>query len=205
MGGRNKALLRLGNRYFLDCIVQALNGCIGNLLLATREPEVYEKWDIETVIDSFEVRSPLAGLHAGLVHMQTEYAFCTSCDSPLLNAEVVRILIDSIRPGVDVVVPASGTYYQPLCAVYSKRCVPFIEDLLTSGDLKMDHLFERVSVRKIPYSKIRAVDPNLYSFFNVNTLADLETAVRFQTRIQEKETSPLNLPSRHSEKRSHAD
>lgn len=203
MGGRNKALLRLGDRYFLDYIVRALNGCIDNLLLATREPEVYEQWGIETVKDIFAVRSPLAGIHAGLVHMQAEYAFCTSCDAPLLQSEVVRVLVESIHPGFDVIVPALGTYYQPLCAVYSKRCIPFIEELLTGGDMKTDHLFDRVSVRKVPYRKIRAVDPNLHSFFNVNTPEDLEAAARFQIRLQAEGTPQEIPPSKNGEKRSH--
>ena len=182
MGGRNKAFLRLGKRYFLDCIVRTLGCCVDELLLATREPNIYQRWGLETVRDIFDVQSPLSGLHAGLVHMEAEYAFCSSCDSPLLRVEVVQILIDSIRTGYDVVVPASGTYYQPLCAVYSKRCIPVIEEQLASGDRKIDHLFKRVVVKKIPYRIFRKVDPNLHSFFNVNTPADLDTVVRIGTR-----------------------
>ena len=179
MGGRNKAFLRLGDRYFLDCIIHALSGCLDKLLIATREPDVYDRWGVETVRDIFDVRSPLAGIHAGLAHMRADYALCTSCDAPLLQKGVVRLLVDSIHPQVDVIVPADGTYYQPLCAIYSKRCIPHIEEQLTRGDLKTDRFFERVSVRKISYRKIRAVDPNLHSFFNVNTTEDLDAVVRF--------------------------
>ena len=196
MGGRNKAFLRLGDRLFLDCILHALSGCIDKLLLATREPEVYAQWGLETVRDLFDIRSPLAGIHAGLVHMQADYAFCTSCDSPLLHSEVVRILVDSIRCEDDVIVPASGTYFQPLCAVYSKRCIPLIEEQLERGDRKTDHLFERVTVRRIPYRLIRTVDPYLRSFFNVNTPADLEAAVRFQAATAAEQTPHPFAPPR---------
>ena len=178
MGGRNKAFLRLENRSYLERTIDALSDCTDKLLLVTREPDVYKKCNLEVVKDIFDVRSPLAGIHAGLVHMRAEYAFCTSCDSPLLQKEVVKILIDSIHPGVDVIVPASGTYYQPLCAVYSKRCVPFIEELLIRGEFKTDRLFEHVAVKKIPYECIQEVDPGLTSFFNVNFPEDLDTATQ---------------------------
>ncbi len=178
MGGRNKAFLRLGNRSFLERIVDTLSCCTDTQILSTREPEVYKKWDLEIVSDRFEFRSPLAGIHAGLVHMRAEYAFCTGCDAPLLKREVVQLLVDAIEPGVDVVVPFSGTYYQPLCAIYSKRCVPIIEEQLIKGDLKTDRLFDRVVLHTIPYETLQTVDPDLMSFFNVNTLQDLDTATQ---------------------------
>ncbi|UCD89404.1 MAG: molybdenum cofactor guanylyltransferase [Desulfobacterales bacterium] len=178
MGGRNKAFLRLGGRYFLDRIIDTLSNACCELLLATREPALYSERDLIVVEDILQVRSPLTGIHAGLVNMQADYAFCTSCDTPLLKNEIVQILIDEIEPGYDVIIPASGTYYQPTCAVYARRCIPFIEEQLNLGDLKTDHLYEKIELKKIPYAKFEAVDPELSSFFNVNTPEDIYLANR---------------------------
>ncbi|MCF8078095.1 MAG: hypothetical protein K9K88_02325 [Desulfobacterales bacterium] len=79
---------------------------------------------------------------------------------------------------MDIVVPFSGTYYQPLCAVYSKRCIPLIEAQLERGDRKVDRLFERVAVKPVSYRRLRSVDPALRSFFNVNTPEELLLAER---------------------------
>jgi molybdopterin-guanine dinucleotide biosynthesis protein A len=151
MDGRNKAFLRLGDRYFLDWVIETLANVCCELLLATREPALYSERDLKVIEDILQVRSPLTGLHAGLVNMQADYAFCASCDTPLLKSDIVQILIDEIEPGYDVIVPASGTYYQPMCAVYSRRCIPTIEKQLNLGDLKTDHLYTKIKLKEIPY------------------------------------------------------
>ena len=176
MGGRNKAFLHLGGMSFLDRICDAIPGSFVECLLVTRQPALYRNRGLSVVEDIFPVRSALTGIHAGLVNTKAKYAFCTSCDTPLLKKETISVLTDAIEPGFDVIVPASGSYFQPLCAVYSKRCVPFIEDQLRRGDLKTDHLFDRIKLKKIPYENFEASDPYLNSFFNVNTMADLHRA-----------------------------
>lgn len=185
MGGRNKAFLRLEDRYFLDWIINTLSNACCELILATREPYLYSEWDLKIVEDIFKVRSPLTGLHAGLVNMLADYAFCTSCDTPLLKKEIVQVLIDEIEPGYDVIVPVSDTYYQPMCAVYSKKCIPFIEKQLNLGDLKADHLYEKIKLKEIPYERFEAIDPDLKSFFNVNTPEDIYSAGRLLKRTEQ--------------------
>ena len=86
------------------------------------------------------------------------------------------MLIEEIEPAADIIVPYSGIYYQPLCAVYSKRCIPFIEAQLRDGDLKVDNLFTGVRIKTVPYETFQAVDKDLLSFFNVNSPEDFEYA-----------------------------
>jgi molybdopterin-guanine dinucleotide biosynthesis protein A len=176
MGGRNKAFLKLGGRTFLDRILAAVAPCGPERLLVTREPEHYAGLGLTVVTDVFALRSPLTGIHAGLQRIRAEAAFCTSCDTPLLRAEVVARLVGAMTAGVDVVVPAEGTFFQPLCAVYHRRCLPAIEALLRRGEPKADRLFPSVRVKAVPYAHLREVDRDLVSFLNVNTPADLEAA-----------------------------
>ena len=178
MGGKNKAFLRLGGRYFIDWIIDSLSNVCVELLLATREPTLYNEMGLKVVEDILQARSPLTGLHAGLVNTRANYAFCTSCDTPLLKSEIVQLLIDEIELGYDVIVPNSGTFFQPMCAVYSRRCIPFIEKQINIGDLKVDHLYEKIRLKKIPYERFKAIDPDLRSFFNVNTPEDIHLAFR---------------------------
>lgn len=175
MGGRNKALLEIGGRSFLERIVTALEDCFDQILLVTRQPQFYRSYPVRIYEDILRIRTPLAGIHAGLVHMNTDYGFCTSCDTPLLKSELVRILIHEIDATYDIIVPSFGTYYQPLCAVYAKHCIPIIEERLKRGDVKADGIYEQLRVKKIPYEHLQRADPQLISFFNVNTPADLQT------------------------------
>ena len=71
---------------------------------------------------------------------------------------------------------SSGSYFQPLCAVYVKGCAPVIKDQLLRGDLKIANLYARMTVKRIPYEHFRVCDHRLVSFFNINTEDDLRCA-----------------------------
>ena len=178
MGGRNKALIKFGARRFIDHILGTLNACFSQCLIVTREPSLYNEQHARIVTDRFEIRSPLTGIHAGLVGMNSEYGFVTSCDTPLLRKDVINILVHAIEPGIDAITPVSGDYFQPMCAVYSARCADIIEQMLRRNQVKVDLLYQRVRLKTIPYSRFESVDPRLVSFYNINTPGDLEKARR---------------------------
>ena len=85
----------------------------------------------------------------------------------------------SIESQADIIVPYSGQYYQPLCAVYSKRCIDTIESQLKLHDYKVDNLFANMNVKTISYDRFKQVDNRLLSFFNVNSPEDFQYAERF--------------------------
>jgi molybdopterin-guanine dinucleotide biosynthesis protein A len=189
MGGHNKAFLTLGGERFMDLILDTLSPLFNEIIISTREPELYREWHLKTATDIFDIRTPLAGIHAALSGMTNDYAFVTTCDTPLIKKEAVKILADTITPDTDVIVPFSGTYFQPLCAVYSKRCLPFIEKMLVQKKVKVDLLFDNVKVKKIDYTAFEAVDPHLDSFFNINTPDEMaEAQIRFNRSTAKSET-----------------
>lgn len=176
MGGRNKAFLTIDGQSFLDRIIAAVTACCSETLLVTREPGRYSDRGLRVVTDILSVRSALTGVHAGLIHMQADYGLVVGCDTPLVKPGVLRTLMQAVEPEIDIIVPSSGTYFQPLCAVYAKRCAPLIEDQLRCGDLKIANLFARMKVKRIPYEIFRDSDDRLVSFFNINTTEDLKHA-----------------------------
>ncbi|MGD2272084.1 MAG: molybdenum cofactor guanylyltransferase [Desulfobacterales bacterium] len=176
MNRRNKAFLQLGDHRFLDRIVVPLRAIFSEIILVTKNVGFYEGWDLKIVKDIFDVHSPLTGIHAGLANTDSDYVFTIGCDTPFLKRAVIELLISAIEPGVDIIVPASGSYFQPLCAVYSQKCKAIIEKQLRAGDIKVDRFFDKVIVKKIPYEKFKTVDPDLLSFFNVNTPEDFQKA-----------------------------
>ena len=176
MDGRNKAFLTIDGQTFLDRIIATVTSCCHETLLVTRDPERYADRGLRVVTDILTARSALTGIHAGLVNMQADYGLVVGCDTPLIKAGVLRTLMQAVERDLDIVVPATGTYFQPLCAIYAKRCAPLIEDQLRRGDFKIANLFSRMSVKRIPYEDFRASDERLVSFFNINTEDDLKNA-----------------------------
>ena len=176
MLGINKAFLEIRGIRFIDRVSAILRDLFNDILIVTKDATPYKGKDLKVVKDILDIHSPLSGIHAGLTNMTSGYAFCIGCDTPFLKEEVVKILVNEIEQAVEIIVPFSGIYYQPLCAVYSKRCIPLIEKQLMSGDMKVDNLFKSFRVKTIPYEIFKRVDEQLLSFFNVNSPADLEYA-----------------------------
>jgi molybdopterin-guanine dinucleotide biosynthesis protein A len=69
--------------------------------------------------------------------------------------------------------PVTGKGNEPLCAIYSKRCIKPIERQLKNEDTKIVNFFPKVRVKEIPERELRSADPHLVSFFNINTPKDL--------------------------------
>jgi molybdopterin-guanine dinucleotide biosynthesis protein A len=169
MDGRNKAFLEVGGRSILNRLLASLQPHFQEILLVTRQPELYASTPVEVVVDIYQARSSMTGIHAGLVKARADFIFVVPCDTPFLQPEVIKILLDALKPELDVVVPLLEGHYEPLCAIYSKRCIPMIEAQLDGGNYRIFDFFHQVNVKTLSTSQIRAADPDLSSFFNVNT------------------------------------
>ena len=173
MGGKNKALLSIGGQTIMDRLYNTLRGFFDEVLLVTNNPLQYLSWDLTIVTDLFPIRSSLTGIHAGLFYASAPHAFITACDTPFLKTELIRVLLEELEPKQDVIMPVTGKGNEPLCAIYSKRCIKPIERQLKSKDPKIVNFFPKVRVKEIPEARLRSADPHLVSFFNINTPKDL--------------------------------
>ena len=173
MGGKNKALLSLGGQTILDRLYNTFQGLFDEVLLVTKDPVQYLSWDFMIVSDLFPLPSSLTGIHAGLFHASSTHAFITACDTPFLRPELIKALLDELEPKWDVIMPVTEQGNQPLCAIYSKRCIKPIERQLKNGDPKILNFFPKIKVKEIPEAELRSADPHLISFFNINTPEDL--------------------------------
>jgi molybdopterin-guanine dinucleotide biosynthesis protein A len=176
MAGRNKAFLEVGGESILGRLLAGLRPHFAEILLVTRQPHLYAGFPVRVIEDIYPDRSSLTGIHAALVKARSAYIFVVPCDTPFLEPAVVRLLLGALEPRYDVVVPMLEDHYEPLCAIYSKRCVPLIEAMLERGDYKIIDLYERMRVKVLSAERIRAADPELRSFFNVNTPAALSAS-----------------------------
>jgi molybdopterin-guanine dinucleotide biosynthesis protein A len=174
--GKNKALIPVAGKRILDCIYEVFTNLFDNIMLVTNDPLQYMPWDFDIVTDIFPIRSALTGIHTGLFYITTPYAFFAACDIPFLKKELVEILFAGLEPGIDIVIPETSNGFEPLCAIYSKRCFKPIEEQLLVKSFKIQKIFQKVHVKKIPENILRTVDPDLASFSNINTQDDLSKA-----------------------------
>ncbi|MDP2646881.1 MAG: molybdenum cofactor guanylyltransferase [Desulfobacterales bacterium] len=186
--GKNKAFLQVGGEKIIDRIGQLFKEFFDEIILVTNHPVAYLDRDFQIVTDLFPIQSPLTGIHAGLFYATHPYSFFIACDTPFLKPEMIELVLTQIEPGYDVIIPDTALGFQPLCAAYSKGCLkPIGQHLLKQNplpekgriliqELKVRKFFENVRLKKIPEKLLRARDPELLSFFNINTPEDLAIA-----------------------------
>jgi molybdopterin-guanine dinucleotide biosynthesis protein A len=174
--GTEKALLQVGGVRILDRIYDIYSELFEEIILVTNSPEKFLEWDLLIVSDPFPIRSSLTGIHAGLFSMTNPFAFISACDTPFLKKEMVETIIGKIEPQIDIVMPETSAGLEPLCAVYSKRCLNSAQHHLEQEKLKIIKAFRKSRIKTISEKVLRTIDPDLRSFFNINTADDLQRA-----------------------------
>ena len=174
--GTEKALLQVGGVRLLDRIYDIYTELFEEIILVTNSPQKYLDWDLLIVPDLFPIRSSLTGIHAGLFFMTNPFAFISACDTPFLKKEVVETVIERIESDIDIVMPKTSAGFEPLCAVYSRRCLETAQQHLEQEKLKVIKAFRKSRMKTISEKVLRQKDPDLLSFFNINTSDDLQRA-----------------------------
>lgn len=186
--GVNKALAPLGGRRIIDRLLDAFSGIFDETILVTNHPEQFLQYDLTIVTDVYERRSSLTGIHTGLFYARNPHAFFSACDTPFLKRELIEFLIKNIEPDIDIIMPQTTAGFEPLCAVYSKRCLKSAEDHLKANKLKIQWALRSHRTKSIAEKDLRQVDPELMSFFNINTPQDLEKAEEMIAENREQMT-----------------
>lgn len=188
--GTDKALALWQDAPLLLHVMRTLAPEVASLKLVVdrpaRYPEVYAAFRashpnvmLDELVDAFPRCGPMGGLYTGLGAMATEWALVVSCDAPLLEPVVLRLLKSrAIQGTAEVVIPMMTQRLQPLQAAWARRLHPHILEHLRSNRLKMVDLLSTVQVDCLAESDIYAVGGTSRSFINVNERATLETLGR---------------------------
>lgn len=182
--GQDKALISVGRRRILDRIYEVFIQLFDEIFLVSNNPVRYLEWDLNIVSDLYPVRSSLTGIHAGLFYASNPHVFFAACDTPFLKKELIEVIIDRIEPGYDAIIPEISAGMEPLCAAYAKRCLNRIEQHLAQEKLKIQLVFKKNRIKKIPEKILRERDPELISFININSPEDLEKAEALCDRFE---------------------
>lgn len=189
MRGGNKAFLRLGESSIIETIVAVLSSIFPEVIIVTRSLMDYQGLGCRVVLDVGEASGALTGLFSGLNEASTRYAFFVACDMPFLQPGLIRYMVSLLEEGrgqgYDVLVPKMEEGYQPLHAIYSKGCLPAIVRQLREGNQRIFDFFPCVRLREISREELTRFDPDLLSFFNINTPESLEMAKMLYQRSKD--------------------
>jgi len=174
--GRDKGGLTLGGSPLGQRVVETIGSIFEEVIYVTNDPMNAPAGPrIKLAKDEVPHLGPLGGILAGLRVSDASRSFIVGYDMPFATKAVIDFLV-RYAPGADAVVVRRDDKLEPLHAVYSRTCISAISEQLSSGNNRIIAFYDRIKVTFVDEAELRTVDPELRSFFNVNTLEDLETA-----------------------------
>lgn len=182
--GQDKGLLTLAKKPLTEYVLEATKNLVDEKIIVTSSKSQAEKYakllgpNATVVVDAEEIQSPLIGAITGLREAKGEYSLLLSCDVPFVSNDVLSLLFE-LCPGKTAVIPRwPNGYMEPLQAVYcTKPALEAAENALTSGELNMKGMVDRLrGIRFVSTLVLQQLDPELKTFFNVNTPIDLRRA-----------------------------
>jgi len=173
--GRDKANLLLGGQTLMQHIVATMQQNFPEVIVSVRQ--LRPESDMPQVCDDPVHTGPLAGLAAGLERAGTPWVFAVACDMPFIAPAVIEYLAWR-RADCQAVVPMVHGYPQPMAAFYAASCLTVAQDCLKgSGKHSLRALLDRLRVCYVSEQEMLAADPQLRSFFDLDTPQDVAQAM----------------------------
>lgn len=178
LGGAVKPLLVVEGRRILDRQLDVLRPLFETIVLVANEPAPFAELDFGFDLPIIPDRvgpghGPLGGIDAALAFVRppVDSVVFVAGDMPFLQPAVLRALRDA--PAAVAVVPRLAGRLEPLCARYDRAFAPIAAQAITAGRRAVHALLEDLGVAFLDEPVLRALDPTLRTFVNVNTAADL--------------------------------
>ena len=184
--GTDKGLIDLDGKPLIGYVIESLRPVVDEIIVVVGSEarvSVYKnavEGDVRVVPDMYDDGSPLIGLITGLTHARGDYAVVAACDMPFINSDLVDLLfLLSFELNGTLLIKPNG-WVEPLPAIYKvdiskKRAV----QLRNEGDLRLRKVLETLpDVARIQMERLRVIDPELRSFFDLDTRARFDEALR---------------------------
>lgn len=182
--GKDKRFLLVGEETLLERGLRVLRSMFQDVLVVIAQDSTPLSVDARVVRDLVPECGSLGGLYTGLMQATTPWAFVVACDMPFLDQAVI-VQFTKRKALADIVMAKLAGRLHPIHALYGKRCLPPLEQMIQARQLKIQELVSHVSlhVQYVTETDLFTIDPSGRSFQNINTPADLEAAQSLLDRV----------------------
>jgi molybdopterin-guanine dinucleotide biosynthesis protein A len=143
--GRAKAWLPWFGQTLVEHVVARLAEVVDEIVVVCSDALELPRLEARVVHDLEPGRGPLVGLREGLGAIEADFAFVTSTDTPFLEAEYVRALLERGQPCA----PEAEGHVQVLSAVYPRSAHGLADRLLAEGRARPLDLLERLGFERV--------------------------------------------------------
>jgi molybdopterin-guanine dinucleotide biosynthesis protein A len=177
--GEDKALVDFNGAPMIEYILRQVEGWGGETFVITNNAANYPDIGIPLYPDVVYDIGALGGIYSALHHAMNERVLLLACDMPFVSLPVLGYLL-GLAPDFDIVIPklTDEDHEEPFRAVYSRACLPHIQNCIDRGDRRVRSFFDAVNTRYVHAGELEPLDPGLTTFLNVNTPGDLDRARR---------------------------
>ena len=158
MNGKDKALLDMGGIPLVELQYRRWLGVFDETAVSIGRPGRYPFLRRAcTIADEAESSGPLSGLLAAMRSIEAERYFIIAVDMPFSSPDLGRFIVSHLGEHDAALIRRNDGHLEPLFAVYSRRCLPVIEEIFCKGEKSIIHgLIPRIdamilSEEDIPY------------------------------------------------------
>jgi molybdopterin-guanine dinucleotide biosynthesis protein A len=183
--GQDKGILEIASKPLIKHVIDAVSPVVDETIVVTSSQDRIAKYakvvatDVRFAIDSCESKAPLIGALTGFEFAHGKYALLLPFDTPFVSREVVSLLFELCLNKTAAIPRWPNEQIEPLHAVYqAKPALEAAKSAASEGKLTMRAMIEKLrGVRYVSTLVIQQLDPDLKSFFNLNTPLDLKKAI----------------------------
>jgi molybdopterin-guanine dinucleotide biosynthesis protein A len=174
--GQEKYFFTYEGKTFIERLLDSLSGVVDEIIVVARSPGQCARFraiqNITCISDIRQGLGPIGGLHAASLTAYGDLIFVSACDMPCIDPRVVEYLFEAIG-SYDAAIPRwDEQMIEPLHAVYRKSAL--LSYLESHTSLSLRAMSQTLNARYVPIDELRAFDPSLKTFTNINKLEELE-------------------------------
>ena len=115
MGGKDKGLIELNQKPLIEHVIERLSPQTPRILInANRNQDAYSKFGFVFSDQFKDFPGPMGGIHAGLMHAETDWVGFVPCDSPQISTDLVERFCQFVKEDSDILVAHDGDHQQPV-------------------------------------------------------------------------------------------
>jgi molybdopterin-guanine dinucleotide biosynthesis protein A len=174
--GKIKPFILFHEKPLIEIILEKTTELFENIYIVTTKKEKFKMYENEKVflIEDNIKCGPLGGILLGLKHSNSYYNFVLPIDLLFINNNLLKYMEEK-KKDYDILYVKTKDFIQPLCGIYSKKVLKYIEQNIKKGQYKVKSILqsERFNIKIITEKEIEKFGNPMDMFFNLNTKEDL--------------------------------
>jgi molybdopterin-guanine dinucleotide biosynthesis protein A len=192
--GQDKGLLSLADKPLIKHVLNSINNVVDERLVVVSSKTQKDKYSrvidgsVDILVDTTDAQGPLAGALTGFQEAHGKYSLLLACDAPFVSRDILSLLFELCINRNAAIPRWPNCYTEPLQAVYcTKPASEAAQKALFEGSLNMQAMVNKLKgVRYVSTLVLEQLDPDLKTFFNINTPVDLRKAERMFERPERR-------------------